>query len=343
MKNISAAFLIIGSFIGAGFSTGKEIFVFYGMYGFVGLLNLLLSMILIYFVIYNYLYYGKLKNISNFKQVSIIISKKPIIIDIILLTCFFIVTSALFAGLNEFDNYLNINSKFKIVGLVTLIFAILCSIGGLKSLSKISNIVVPIIIFMFMFICCYSIFTKKFQIGEFTFKNNYIVSICNGISYVGYNTILSSQLFFSISKKIKDIRKVTILTVSIFLILLLLGTLAIITSDTLIMVSQMPLLNIAIGINGWVGYVYLIVMWFAIITTLLSNIYSITGYLKNYFKNDVLIIIFVCVTCYLISFVGFGNIIEFLYPLIGAFGIFYYLMLFAKFNIKKNAMCFANK
>lgn len=336
MKNLSAVFLIVGSFIGAGFATGKEIFVFYGMYGFVGILNLVLSMILLYFVVYNYQFIGKKSNITNFKQVSVHISNKPIIIDITLLVCFLIVTSALFAGLNEFDKYLNIDFKFSIVGVITLIITIICSIGGLKSLSKISNIVVPIIIVMFMFICCYSIFSKKIEIADFTFKNHFIISACNGISYVGYNTILSSQLFFNVSKQIKNIKKVAILTVIIFFTLLIFGIVAMITSDTLTIVSQMPLLNIAIGINNWVGYLYLIVMWFAIITTLLGNIYSITGYLQNYIQNKVLIVVSVCLGCYLISFVGFGNIVEFLYPLIGAFGIFYYIMIYIKSKQKIN-------
>ena len=47
-----AIFVIIGTIIGAGFASGKEIFTFFNIYGIWGFLGLIISELIIGFVLY---------------------------------------------------------------------------------------------------------------------------------------------------------------------------------------------------------------------------------------------------------------------------------------------------
>ena len=49
---LNSIFVIIGTIIGAGFASGKEIFTFFNIYGFWGLVGLLISECIIGFIIY---------------------------------------------------------------------------------------------------------------------------------------------------------------------------------------------------------------------------------------------------------------------------------------------------
>lgn len=329
MNSISAIFIIMGSFIGAGFSTGKEIFVFFGTYGFIGLANLLLSVFIFYFVLVNYLKIGKKQKINNFSDINTTLVSKPKILDFMIIFCFLIVTSALFAGANEFDKFVFVvDHKLSIFGIITLVVSILIAIKGLKGLARFCNIVVPIILVFFLTICVLALFTRKeIVLSEYCFKNGVVISVCNAISYVGHNSILSSQILFDLGGQVKNIKKVVLFSVFIFGSLIFVAILTLVTSDVTILISSMPLLSIAMGINKYLGYGYIVIMWLAIVTSLIANIYSVSNYFNQFQKRNWLNVICVSIICYLFSFIGFGVIVEFSYPLIGVFGMLYYFML----------------
>ena len=78
MRNvIKVVFVIIGTFIGAGFASGQEIYLFFFSYGINGLLGILISSILIGYVISKTLIVIKQNNVQNYKEfLELIIYKK---------------------------------------------------------------------------------------------------------------------------------------------------------------------------------------------------------------------------------------------------------------------------
>ena len=68
MKNImKISLIIIGTLIGAGFASGKEIEIFFFQYGRYGLIGILISIILIGIVVYKTLLIVINNNIKNYK------------------------------------------------------------------------------------------------------------------------------------------------------------------------------------------------------------------------------------------------------------------------------------
>jgi len=109
MLNIlKISFVIIGTIIGAGFSSGQEILVFFNQYGTYGFLGLIISISFICFVIYKTLIIIWNNNINTYskfieyifpnkiKENKIILYTTNNIVNIFLLISFYIMIARLF-------------------------------------------------------------------------------------------------------------------------------------------------------------------------------------------------------------------------------------------------------
>ena len=77
MKNtIKIILVIIGTLIGAGFASGKEIYLFFAKYGNYGIIGIFISAIITTIIIYKTLKIVKKYKINNYKDFLEIINKK---------------------------------------------------------------------------------------------------------------------------------------------------------------------------------------------------------------------------------------------------------------------------
>ena len=74
--NFGFIFLILGSIIGAGFASGKEIEVFFSSSGKLSYLIVVLSSIFLYFTLKNLIKLGKIAKTANIKEVNKLLFKK---------------------------------------------------------------------------------------------------------------------------------------------------------------------------------------------------------------------------------------------------------------------------
>lgn len=67
-NNIKITSVIIGTLIGAGFASGKEIYLFFSQYGICGIFSLFFSNFLFCIIIYKTLRITHVYNINNFSE-----------------------------------------------------------------------------------------------------------------------------------------------------------------------------------------------------------------------------------------------------------------------------------
>lgn len=114
-------FVIVGTFIGAGFASGQEINVFFFSYGIKGFFGLILSISLIGVIIYKTLFIAWDNNIKSYKEFlmyifrikrknSFFIEIINIIINLFILSIFFIMIAGFGA---YFKQEFGINSLFR--------------------------------------------------------------------------------------------------------------------------------------------------------------------------------------------------------------------------------------
>lgn len=328
MNNASVIFLILGSIIGAGFATGKEIYVFYANYGVVGLFGATISIFLFYYIILKYLTIKKLPNTKSIK-----------VLDFVVVLCMLIVASALFGAANEFK-ILKITLSYSIIGLFVLIITILVLLSGLNGFSKFSTIFVPVMIFVFVVTNICGIVVNIPQGITNPFNNNVLVAMFKCVSYVGINTMLSSKLIIDAGGNVTKPKFVSLCVSLLLCIIIIISTICLIyfngTNDV-----SMPLVEVAYSINGVVGNMYLIVLFISIITSLMGVLYAISKFINVYIKNKTVSIILSVLISYVISFSGFSSLINYCYPIIGVVGIIYFVVI-SKFAIKSECINIQN-
>lgn len=159
-KNIvKVALVIIGTLVGAGFASGKEIYSFFFVYGKTGILGMILSSAIIGYVIYKVFkicnenkidtYHDFCELIGNSagnKKLTLILNN---IVNIFLVITFFV----MIAGFSSFlKQEFNVN---RIIGsMLIIIVCYFIFLNNINGLIKISNYLIPILI---VFIVCISL------------------------------------------------------------------------------------------------------------------------------------------------------------------------------------------
>lgn len=332
MKVLKTSLCILGSIIGAGFATGKEIFTFFAKYGVYSILFLIPLFFLFYIFNLVYLKFGsKFKNCDLQKTNRLLCKDKTILnlkfnfIDVIMFLTFLILSSAMFSAIVELLNtYLSFLPQ-----IICYIFAILITYilikCNLKILSNASNFLVPIIIFCILLTAFISFKTNSFA-TNFGITNLLPLPFMN-IAYCAQNTLLSSFIVMQLGKDLNEKQQKATSFVVAFIItfLILIGILCFLLNPKLAYMD-MPFAMIAISINPIFSLIYAVVLLFSVLTTYATTITSLKEFFKckKSYNNDFFMIILIL----LLSLLNFGKIVDYLYPIIGIFGIIYFYKIF---------------
>lgn len=335
MKNIlKIIFVIIGTIIGAGFASGKEIYLFFGMYGQNGIIGIIISQILIGAIIYKVLKISKKEELTTYEELTnkTIKNKKineiiKIIINIFLLMTFYVMIAGFSA---YFSQELGIPN---IIG--TIIIGILCYIifmGNIDRLIQVNSILIPALI-IFIIILATKNLDAFSNINEKMIQDNFPKSIWSAILYSSYNSITLIPIIVSLKKYIQNKKQITIVSILCTVILI---TLAIAIFGLILKVDininqiELPTVYVAGMVGKIYKYLYGLIILVAIFTSAISAGYTI---LENYTakpKNYKKIALLLCLSSVLVSKIGFSNLINTLYPMFGLLGIMQIYFVFVK-------------
>ncbi len=328
--------IIMGTFVGAGFASGKEIYLFFYQYGIYGFIGLFISSIFIGIIIGKVIDISKKNRITNYNEfIDFLVDNNFIklilknIISIFLLTSFCVMVSG-FCGF--------IKQEFNIDIIVSYIFIISICIyifyRGVELIIEVNNLIIPIIIITIVYFFVYSVVKYNNHLNTEILSCNYNSKfLLYSILYANYNLLSIVPIVISITNIIKNNKSAKIIcTVSSLCIVLLSISIFMILNmgNSYVWHLDMPIVAI-VGKNSIVyKYIYCMVIGSAIITTALSVGY---GYLqkykgnnKKYYYNMAILII-----CTIISVrVGFSKLIEILYPVFGFIGIVQCYYIFKK-------------
>ena len=331
MKNIfNVTFIIIGVILGAGFASGKEIYIFFNQYGKLGIVGIIISFIFLGLIIYKVIKISKKYGINNYEEFLEKIGTKNTIIksiiNIFLLISFYIMVAG-------FSAYIEQEIKLpKIVG--SLLIIILCYFIFTKNINgiiKANTILVPILV---IFIIIFGI--KNISINNeitTTVKNqNYFKFIISAMLYASYNSITLIPMLVTIRKLVKTDKenKIIFLILTTTTIILALIIYNLITKiDININTIELPTIYIANKLGPIYKYIYGIIILVSIFTTAISDGY---GFLQNNAKNNKqykIINILMCISSIFVSNIGFSKLLKLLYPIFGILGLIQIYRIFA--------------
>lgn len=331
MKNtVKIVLVIIGTLIGAGFASGKEIYIFFAKYGTYGIIGIGISAIITSIVTYKTLKIVKQKQKSNYKELLQEINPKGkrtnkiinYIVNAFLLTSFFIMIAGFSAYLKQ---TFQINTYITSAVFVTICYIILKQ--NIKGVIKINELLVPMLIAFIIYLGMKNIGNivqvetiKTLEIGP----KEIIKSIISSILYASYNSIIlipvlaNLKTYLTEEKTIKKVAILTGITISI-LALLIYGLL--LKGIHYAIELEMPLIQIVKEYGNISKIIYEFVIIASIFTSAISTVNSFLVNTTNQNKNKKTYLIIICIIGVIISNIGFSKLVQILYPLFGVLGL----------------------
>ena len=330
---VQIALIFIGSIVGAGVCSGRELNQFFSTYGVEGLTGLLLCGVLyVVFGILIVIITDKFK-VSSYDEFVELVCPKPIakFTNLVLTLFLFSSTSIILAGsgsiINQYFNLPNYIGAGIMVVLSTLFL-----IRKTEGLFEVNSVVVPILLVVMsaIFITYIRQSPESLQINNLRLlprqKTNLFSSTC---IYVSFNILTIIGVIVPLTNELKKKKQImwgiavgsTLLTIIGIMIAFLM-----LVNPMHPELYEVPMLGIAVGMSKMLQLGMLGIMWLEMFSSQISNIYSLSYFLSNKYKVPYNKGIFLTVLLAApFSLVGFSNLIEILYPMYGVLSLVFLL------------------
>lgn len=334
-KELSRIFQIgavfIGTIVGAGLASGKEItefFTSYGLASFVGIIVCGIFYVAIGTIISKISIAYKLDSYSDVMNIispNLFGKLTGIITTLYLISSASIILAGSGALINQFFGLP------KIVGsLIMLALAFFFLLRETEGLVEVNSFIVPTLITTVTIICIlYFLFAPDMLTIEHITKFEPVKSgiTLSTILYAGYNTLCCSGVLVPLSNQInstKTMKKGILAGVIGLSLLCLVINLLLTINQPYIFNYDIPLLFVAQRFGTVVQALLLCIIWLEMFSTEVSDVYSICKTLQQSFnikfKKGIIIVLAVALP---ISQLGFTSLITTLYPLFGLLSLIF--------------------
>jgi len=322
---LSEIFLILGSIIGMGFASGKEVsrfFCYNKTLAFSGVFLFAILFIIFFNLVFNFKKKYNILDLNSFNEKIFKNNSKNI--KIILIIIYSISSSCMLAGLDLLINSIfSLNfSTFSLFFSFILFFII---IGGIKRIKIIFSKILPvllILIFINLFVNSFN-FTERFSnflpfnFDNITFKN-LSLSILFPTLFFGSNLIIAINSILASKRK-----GVGYLSSIIFVVFLLLGSIVVFNTNF----SSMPFLDASKNLSTVFYYFYLIAILIALFSSVSISTFNIYSLMNTKTKFSAILIILIN---QILAFLGFDFIVNYLYTFTGLLGLTYIIFISVK-------------
>jgi uncharacterized membrane protein YkvI len=346
VKVFQVATVFIGTIVGAGLASGKEITEFFTKYGVTSFLGIIACGIF-YIVMSSIISKISINyNLNSYSDVINIISPNILGKFTGFITTFFLISSAsiILAGSGAL-----IHQFFgipKILGsLIMILVALFFLLRDTEGLIEVNTFIVPgLIITLTLITALYFLFCKDTispsNVSSFQPQKSGLA--ISTILYAGYNTLSASGVLVPLSSQMKKTR-IMILGITAgsigLTILCLMINLLLTVNQPYIYNYEIPLLFVTNRFGNIIRALLLVIIWLEMFSTEVSDIYSISKTLEQSFdikfKKAIFIVLGIAL---LISQFGFGNLITKLYPMFGLLSLIFIaqcIMFFFKHKTSK--------
>lgn len=304
MKNSLAAILaILGTVIGSGFISGKEITVFFTRFGLFSFPCIFLAFFIFWALFYIILTRGE-KALEKLKN-----SKLSFVINLIICTIF---SSAMFAGTNNLLNFDNFLINFLIFSAILLICFVIFK-KGLKFLNKINYFFIPFMIIILLVLLIDNLSLEKLTFSQTSYGG---LSFFYSLLYCLLNSANGCVLIAKFSQELTRRQKarVSFLSALVLMLILLFANLVLLKAS---LDETMPMLSM---LKGYQEVVMRVVIFIGCVTTLFSLVFTSSFSMRGLCNNEFLIFLASLIMPLVCSLLGFDFIVTYLYPIASILG-----------------------
>jgi len=342
IKLLNLFVLIICSIVGVGFISGAEIYQFYvrfGKYFYIGIFAFfILVFLLTRKIILNFYYnknkYKMLKNNNNCVKNTFLVKNN--IKSFLIFFDVLMIASAMISGLNNMTKQLFKNNYFIImIACIIIVFFILCI--GINGLSKVDYVLMLFIIFIgvifILNLCDFISFdlqssTNKKYINDDVSWGSFIFPIIFASLYVFMNIIQLEPILkeYKVTFTKKSIN-IFSLVLSGFLSIVLLLFSIFLNNNIKLTDFSMPFLTFFENISPTLKFIYIIGLFLALISSLLSCLIGVKRGILKFSKNNIVASGFSVILVLLLGMISFSTYVSVIYPIIGAINFVIFIFL----------------
>jgi uncharacterized membrane protein YkvI len=328
------AFTYIGTVVGAGFASGREILEFFVQYGTQGFIGILLASLLFIWAGVSVMIVAHRIKAESYQDISSHLFGETVgtLFNLILLTILLGTTSVMLAATGAvFMQTFQLSGQIGIW--LSMIFIYLVTKKGLAAIHSVNSFFVPILI---GFTCLVFYHTQPWASPDKPLVEMVkpLAWLSSPLYYVALNVSLTQAVLVPIGRESKSEK--TLIWGGVFGgvgigLLLLLAFFSISTHFPMVQEVEMPMIFLLTGMGQGVTILFAVLVYAEIFSSLVANVFGLAEQLKQMIPlGRTMIICFILGICYVISFIGFGSLLTFLYPLFGQFVVLFLFMLFIR-------------
>ena len=344
ISTLKVFLIFFGTIVGAGFASGREVYVYFARFGIWGLLMTILAGVAFFILGYIFLQLGKRCRVNSLSEFfALLFGKFAHIFEIIIMFSYIIVLGAMFAGFDSLQKIIASNIQFPFVSLIGALLCVITVLGGIDKISKLNGILLPLLLLFMTAIFSISIIKapiENLQVITNVTETSLVQSLSCCIIFVCSNMFLTGFILMKTGVNTTDNvdKKASIITGIVLSIITFFASLSIILNPISVQ-YDMPFVYLAFGVSDLFVVLSIVILWLAIFTTAVATMFTISWWLNGYINDRHISTLLTCLVAFLLSRVGFSFIIDIFYPLTGFMDILFVIcaiILYKKTKVQKH-------
>lgn len=320
----------IGTVVGAGFASGREIYQFFARYGNAGYLAILISTFLFAYVGFRLLDLGRRLSAKSFREVNHYLFGRyaGYVVDTLCMLMLFGVTVAMLAGSGELFRE-RLNASFQLGVLLTILVTFLTVLKGISGLLKANTVIVPMMVLFVLYTGLHALWTHGVTpalANGRAMHGSPVMSVVSAIIYAAFNIGLSAGVLIPLGAQINDplvLRQGARLGAVGLGAMLILVMYALLTYAPTALQYEVPMAYIATRLGTFIQWGFVFVLWGEIYSTLVGNVYALSA--QSAHRSQRMLALHTAVLlgiAFLCSQIGFARLVAVGYTLFGWVSLF---------------------
>ncbi|MBO8178802.1 MAG: hypothetical protein H0Z31_15365 [Bacillus sp. (in: Bacteria)] len=337
---IQVAAVYIGTVVGAGFATGREIVEFFTRFGFIGFLSILLSGYLFIMMGTKLMEHAIEIQAQSYEEFNEYLFGRRLgkWMNVLVMLMLLGVGSVMLAGAGAvFTEQLGLHKEIGIGLTIGLAFIVM--MVGVKGLFLVNTFVVPLMILFNFLLMIYSIQSANFTTSflMIPFAEDGWKSVVAPFSYTAFNLCLAQAVLVPIATEVNDKKTIRLggwLGGGFLTVILITSHMTLVTLPN-VHLYEIPMAIVMKGAIQFLYWIYVFIIFAEIFTSVIGNSYGLEKQLRAHVPLHSMWIyggLFTIMT--IISQLDYSMLLSLLYPLFGYVSLLFLIILWIKPKVR---------
>jgi uncharacterized membrane protein YkvI len=325
------AAVYVGTVVGAGFATGKEIIEFFTQYGTTGTVGIIVSGVLFTWMGTRMMVMARRIDAASYQQFNRYLFGKVIspLITLMMTVMITGVAAVMIAGAGAvFEEQLGLPKQAGII--ITLCLSFIVMLYDIKGLFSVNTFIVPMMVLFSVMV-----FGKLLAMGEWCSEglvavDHSLKAFLSPFSYAAFNLTMAQPVLVPLAREADDektVRRGAIIG-GLLLTGILLSSHFVLLSFPHVMGYDIPMAEVVRSFFFIFYWVYIIIIYGEIFTSIIGGIFGLQRQFRTMFSiPNGLFLIFLFMVLYGVSLFRYSQLLAFLYPLFGYISFVFLLLL----------------